>query len=428
MLARKLWLLNQLRRNCRAPAKELERIQLSRLRSLLNHAYQNVPYYRRKFREMGILPEDIKSTRDLKKLPILDKKQLQEDERSFIAVNYNINRLSKARTSGSTGIPLNIYFDGYAVDYKDALRYRALIENGFRFTYKSVDIGDPRSFPKENLILSFFGILKKTRISVYDDYKTNFQKLNLIKPDVITSYSSVLRLFANEIKSGRTLEFKPKLVFSIAEMLSSSEKNQIKDAFGCDVIDLYGSTEFDRLSWECSEHLGYHMDVDSAVIEFVKDGENVLNERGDIVVTCLYNKAMPFIRYRLGDTGINKDEMCRCGRTLPLMTSIEGRSDDLITLPSGKKISPRSINVIRHLPGIKEYSITQEKLDRFVVRVIPNLGFHSKTKEEIKKEILSIFGDESVEVYVTLVDSIPRSKSGKMRAIVSIVNDKNEKI
>jgi len=146
-------------------------------------------------------------------------------------------------------------------------------------------------------------------------------------------------------------------------------------------------------------------------------------EYGEIVVTSLFNYTMPLIRYNIGDIGTFTDKKCACGRGLPLIKSLEGRTDDFLILPSGKKISPRTINVIEDVAGVSRYQTIQESKNRIVVNLVKGNGFGPKTIDEIKKHIIAGCLGEDVTVDVKLVDDLTRNKRGKLRAVVSYVKE-----
>jgi len=178
--------------------------------------------------------------------------------------------------------------------------------------------------------------------------------------------------------------------------------------------------EFGTFAWECQEHNGYHMDIESLVVEFVKNGENASpEEKGDIVVTGLFNFTMPLIRYAIGDAGSYSLEQCSCGRGLPLMKIIEGRVDDFLVLPSGTVISPRNINFLENVKGILEYRIIQKKLDTILIQIRKGTEFSENTISQTKDEIRNGCLNEDITIDVEIVDEISRDKSGKTRAVVS---------
>ncbi|MEM4267809.1 MAG: AMP-binding protein [Candidatus Woesearchaeota archaeon] len=411
-MIRKYILLKQLRKNCWRSSEEIKQMQAKKLKSIIKHCYKNVPYYHSLFRQKGFYPDDFLSQKDLVKMPVLTKLHLQSNPDDFLARGSKVKIVSK--TSGTTGVPLAICLDSYAADYKDALRYRALFENGFKLTDKMVEIVDTRHFHKTPFIFRVFGMLKKYHLSIRDDNRKNLEFIKNKKPDVIYSYPSVLRLMAKDLKQNTPLPYQPKIIFTSAETMTEPTKKLISDAFSCPVIDLYGATEFGRLAWECEKQEGYHMDIDSSVIELSQGN----NGEGEIIVTGLYNYAMPLLRYRIGDYGEGKNEKCSCGRSFPLLRRIEGRQDDFILLKSGRIISPRRVNVLEFIDGINEYTTIQTKEDSFVVKIVPSQGFSQNTVDQIKKEIIRGCG-EDVNVDVQVVDKIERR--GKIRTVMSQV-------
>jgi phenylacetate-CoA ligase len=192
--------------------------------------------------------------------------------------------------------------------------------------------------------------------------------------------------------------------------------------FGSEIFSFYGSEEFGPLAFECKEHQGYHIISDHVVMEFLKENKDVsTDERGEVVVTGLTNYEMPLIRYRIGDIATPSSGRCHCGRRFPMIKQIEGREDDFVTLPSGKKISPRMINVIENIPGIKEYQTIQVSKERFVVELVKDNRFSERTISDIKTQIMKGCLGEKVKVEVELVDKIHRERTGKRRAVISKV-------
>lgn len=237
---------------------------------------------------------------------------------------------------------------------------------------------------------------------------------------MIRSYPSILWLLAETVQDRKIKGIHPRLIFSTSELLSEQVREIINSSFNVELFDFYGSVEFGNFAWECQEHAGYHIDSESVVVEFLKNGEMVSpGVKGQIVVTGLFNYVMPLIRYYLGDIGTPSDEKCSCGRGLPLMKVVDGRADDFLVLPSGRIISPRSIHVLHYIDGIARYRIIQEKMDEFIVQIVKGRNLSQKTVSQVKEEILRGCLGEDVKIRVELVDEIPRDKSGKIRAVMS---------
>jgi len=419
-MLRSLRIFYELRSNVRKDPLALEALQLQKLRKLLVHAYKNTDYYRRLFDEHGFDPNHVESAEDLRKIPILEKSDVQKNFDSIISKKADKQKLNLNATSGSTGVPLKIFCDKTAESYNRALRYRSFTENGLCARDIVVEITSPKNVNFRKLPTQKLGFFRRHKLSILDDHIEMFWRINNIKPDVIECYPSVLNLITQSCKK-EDLKYKPKIIFTTAELLLPAWRRNIVKFFGCDIRDMYGSAEFYRLAWECEKHEGYHLDTDVHVIEFL-DAQNNPVRAGDgyIVVTGLYNYAFPLIRYKIGELAKLKEEKCSCGRSLPLIDSIQGREDDYIKLPSGKTISPRRINLLDSVEGIKEYVTVQVRRDLIKVQAVKSQGFRDDIIDSIKSRIREGCLDEPIEVRVELVGKIRRN-AGKIRTVISLV-------
>jgi phenylacetate-CoA ligase len=419
-MLRSFRIFNELRKNVHKDPLELKALQLQKLGKLLVHAYKNIDYYRRLFEKHGFNPNRVQSVEDLRKIPILEKSDIQKNFDSVISKKADKRKLTIHATSGSTGMPLKIFGDRTSEAYNRALRYRSYTENGLRPKDIVAEITSPKNVNYHKLPIQKFGFFRRYKLSILDDQTDLFERMNHIKPDIIECYPSVLNLITQTCNK-RDLQFRPKVIFTIAELLLPAWRRNIVSFFDCDVRDVYGSVEFHRLAWECEKHEGYHLDTDVHVIEFL-DAQNNPVSTGDgyIVVTGLYNYAFPLIRYKIGELAKLKEEKCSCGRSLPLIDSIQGREDDYIKLPSGKTISPRRINLLDSVEGIKEYVTVQVKRDLIKVQAVKNQGFRDDIIDSIKSRIREGCLDEPIEVRVELVGKIRRN-AGKIRTVISLV-------
>jgi len=246
--------------------------------------------------------------------------------------------------------------------------------------------------------------------------------LREVRPDFIHGYPSSLKLIAEQIIESGENGLRPKLVSTAAELLDRKGREQIENAFGVKVYDRYAASEARNIAWECGEHNGYHINIDTLVVEFIKDGRGAVEgERGDIVVTNLYSYAMPFIRYRIGDVGIPSDRKCPCGIELPLMEIIEGRDEDFIVLKGARVVSPMVITgTLDHITGIKQFRVVQEDIDTVSAALAMGDGFNSDTIFKAEKALKGILGDD-IKIRCEAVEDIPREASGKVRAVISKV-------
>ncbi len=415
-------LLVQARKNQWLKPSELEELQAKRLRAIVKHAYENTIYYHRIFKESEITPDDIRSSEDLKKIPVTTKDDVRKYGLTEMTTRgLNLNRCRIVPTSGSSGTPMRIVYNQNADDFSKAINLRSMVENGLRLTDPMVNLGDMRTAKKPSWFQKL-GILNLQTIDIFDNVDKEVDDLLKIKPKSMIGYASQLRLLSEYKLRYDLKELQPNTIFSTAEILDPDTRRIINSAFDLKVIDLFGCIEVNRTAWECQEHCGYHMDVDSVVMELLDDGESVsAGEHGEVVYTSLYNYAMPLIRYQVGDVATPTDETCPCGRGLPLLKSVEGRKDDFIQLPGGKTISPMTMHlIVKHTPEIVECQIVQESLDKISVSLVVTDKFTNVHSQRLIQEINRALNNE-VSVDIRVVDAIQRGPNGKMRMVISKV-------
>jgi len=424
-----LYYLWKIRKAERLKPSEMAELQNRKLRAIVKHAYENVPYYHKLFNSVELKPEDIKTKEDLVKIPITTKKILQKipiTER--IARGVDISKCIKGRTSGSTGEPLDVLFGCKELSHRIAMQTRVY---GLNFADKKVSIlerdptpsqGSPAMiFGKVKKCLNSVGLWRRYYFSLFEEPQELVSKLLEIKPDIIETYPSILKLMARFMKEKNIHGIAPKLIFTEAELLNKEDKKQIEAVFGSKITDLYGIVEFGILAWECDRHQGYHINSDIILVEAIKDNQQVYGEEGEVICSDLTNYAMPFIRYAVGDRVILSKEKCNCGRNFPLIKLMEGRSNDFIILPSGKIVSPLLLGVdLEKIEGISQYKLVQESVDIFNVQIVSGQNFEETTIEEFENVLRKILGGD-IKININIVDEIPREKSGKIRPITSKV-------
>lgn len=428
MILRTLYYLRTLRKNQWINLKTFKETQERRLRSIIRFAYETVPFYHRKFDGAGIKPRDIKSVEDLQKVPLTTKSEIQKASiKEVVANSVDINQCVRYTTSGSTGIPLALFFDKKSLDFDAALWIRTYLESGYKFKHKMAIIADPHSSPPKNYWYQTFGVMRKKHISIYNDVEKQISVLEQYKPEVLQSYPSSLNILAHAIRKNGTKSIQPELVFSEAEILDRVTKGLVYSAFDVEVFDLYATREFGLMAWECNAHSGYHLNVDSTVTEFVRSGVNVApGESGEMVCTSLVNRSMPLIRYRVGDTGIPTDEKCSCGRMLPLMRALEGRVDDFLVTTDGRIVSSLILFPFpfEGVSGIKQFRAIQEKKDKILIQLVVADDF-PKDPDEVWKNstaaMRKVFGKD-MQTEFQILEELPRDPSGKIRKVVSHVS------
>jgi phenylacetate-CoA ligase len=242
------------------------------------------------------------------------------------------------------------------------------------------------------------------------------------RPRMLFGYPSALAKVAAHAKArGQRLDdLGVRVVFVTSEMLYDHQRELIGNAFGCKVANGYGGRDAGFIAHQCPQG-GMHISAEDIVVEIVgPGGEPVADgEPGEIVVTHLATRDFPFIRYRTGDIGILAQRMCACGRSLPLLEEIQGRSTDFVIAADGTVMHGLAlIYILRDLPGIASFKIVQESRQRIRVQIVAAADFPSAMEQRIRDGFRARLG-ASVEVTIERVDVIEPERSGKFRYVVS---------
>lgn len=403
--------------------KELQKIQEKQLRNIINHVNNNVYYYKKIFKKHRIKPKDIKKLEDLKKIPLLSRMDILTNYPYNITSGYtDIKNAYKRSTSGSTGTPITVIFDKNSIKNYEAAGLRSLLITGHNIFDKIAYLWYP-PFNKER-IYEKFGILKKVYISVNDKTKSIVKKLEKVKPETIYCYPSVLLELAKFI-SNENHELNIKRIISQGELLTSNVRKFVECKFGCEIFDHYGTTEFYIVASECKMHNGMHINMENIILE-IENNQNEIpleNNSGNIIISGLVNKAMPLIRYKIGDIGSINFEKCSCGLEFPRINLIEGRDDDFIQLPSGKVIGPRKVitnlySIFTFTNKINKFKIVQSKINSISIYITPGKEFNEKTIEDFETTLRKIFA-ESMDIEFKIRKNMPKNSHGKLRTIES---------
>ena len=406
---------------------KLRNYQNRKLQYVVNYAYNNIKFYNEKFKENNVYPDDIKTIEDLNKLPVIKKHELKnESPDRLVSPLYNVNELKVIRTSGSTGVPFKLFIDKKEDDWRKSIYMRANISCGQRLRDRWVVVTAPHHFSDTTSIQRRLGIFSQDCVSVFDTIENQKRNIEKLQPDVLDGYSGSLLLLAKNVEQDTVI--RPKVMFGSAELIDSNSQKVIERAFNAPFLDQFGCAEIDRSAWQCPEKIGYHMDVDSVITQFVDDDgiEVGPEESGNIVYTSLFNYAMPLLRYSVGDVGKSSAETCPCGRTLPLMKVIEGRKDSVVVLPSNRVLSPRMFTLTMsqypRYSDIEQFRVIQKKIDLlhlYIERKTASVE-ESIMERELREHFRSFLSlSDEVLLEVIFVDRIPLGDTGKLQAVFS---------
>jgi phenylacetate-CoA ligase len=404
--------------------------QLAALKVQLQHAFDTVPYYRKAWTEAGVHPHDVRSLADLEAFPVVTKADIRKHERDLISVLYDPAKLRLKRTSGSTGVPLNIRIDEPAVQWKTACTIRSDEWSGYRLGQRVAKVwGNP-----EYLHFGWKGRLRNflfdravylDTLNLTDERIAEFAaRIRRHRPGLIFGHAHSLYLLACSLKKSGITGIRPNGIISTAMLLHDWQRSVIEQVFDCPVTNRYGCEEVSLIASECEVHDGLHINADSLYAEVLGEpGASATGGlSGKLLVTDLTNRAMPLIRYEIGDVVVGSGRTCRCGRGLPMIERIEGREADYVVTPSGSLISGISLteNFALLIEGAAQVQIVQESLHHLLIRMVADESFGDSSRRQIAKLVHDTFGP-SVRYEVELVDAIPQEPSGKYRFCISKV-------
>jgi len=408
---------------------ELIQRQISRLKEMLSYAYKRVPYYRKIFDEAGFSPAKMKEPADIMKLPLLTKDIIRSNFHDLRAEGIDPTNITCASTGGSTGTPLKFLRDKEALFLRKGQELFFDRWMGYEFGDKVALFVAASHFAGE--VERLKSIIRNATCErmlafnphhITDDYMEAFTKaFRRFKPMIIKCFPNSLAIFADFIKR-KGIELEPvSAISATGESLYPEQRTLFEKTFGGEVFEKYGTRECGVIACECKEHNGLHVFTEGVYIELIKDNgiATAKGEIGRIVVTDLFNKAMPLIRYEIGDMGVSSgDRTCGCGSALPLMDRILGRDRDIIIDSFGNpKPGYLFVEVINNINIPAQFQIVQTGRYELLVKIA------AKDKETVDiklletkfKEILGPLFAISFEFPV----SIPRDPSGKYRYVVS---------
>ena len=403
------------------PIEKLQDYQNKQLRKVTSFAYNKVPYYRKVFDERNLKADDIQTTDDLVKLPLLTKEIIRSK-----GINQFIygkkEKLIKGTTSGSSGIQGEFYLSKDAQSLTYAAELLFFKWGGFRLGEKHLQTGITPSRGFEKSIKDFlFQCYYVSAFNLSDkDLERIYQLIIKKKIKTLIGYASSLYCIAKYAKEkGESLKLN--LIISLGDILYSHYRKIIEEIFNCKVTDTYGCGEGFMIAGQC-EHQNYHNCMPLLFIEIIDSKGNRVpdGKLGRVVLTRLDLNPMPLIRYELGDLAIlSKNEKCKCGKEFRLVDSIQGRDTDIITTPHRYKLIVHFFTgIFEHEQAIRQFQVLQEKKDEILIKIIPTENFNKKVLTKIERRILKECNND-LKVKFKIVDNIPLTKSGKRRFVIS---------
>jgi phenylacetate-CoA ligase len=408
------------------PREQIDKAQIARLRRFLGDVGVHVPYYRDAFQRCGFEPTAVRSITDLRALPLLDKTTIRanvdalKSERAGKLIEYN--------TGGSSGEPLVFYMGLGRVSHDVAAKWRST-------RWWNVDIGDtevvlwgsPIEIGKQDRIKAVRDRLFRSHLlpafempeRQMDGYLDTIRKL---RPRMLFGYASALALLAGHAeRRGRTMtDLGIRVAFTTGETLYPEQRAVIESVFATSVANGYGARDAGFIAHQCPAG-SLHLSAEHVIVELIDEEGHPVGpgQKGEIVVTHMATMDFPFIRYRTGDVAVMGTEPCPCGRGLPVLREVFGRSTDFVRTRSGNSLHALAlIYEVRDKPGVRAFKFVQDEDLSLELQLVAGPELTDDVEASIRRGVLARMGDAS-RLSIRRLDSILPEKSGKYRYVVS---------
>lgn len=415
---------------------KVERAQRRRLAATVAHAHEHVPYYRETMRRLGLGPGDFRAESDLARLPLIDREQLQRDPDYFLSRAEPREELVELRSGGSSTEPLSMFHHPFSL-FEQAVyseRRRAVISLlAGRRRYREARIADlpdshaggghvSRSFRSLSLVSPSIR-LNRRDFNFLDPLESLVPRLDEFRPDVISSFGSFHEMLFSHLLAGKAQMRAPRVAVYAGDGMTHSARELLRDRFGVEPLSTYTASEAFQIGFECDRHRGHHLNVDLFPVRIIsEEGEDLPDgESGEVVVSNLQARGTVLLNYRLNDVAAKLPGACGCGRSLPLLSLVQGRSDEWLEDSEGRHVHSQAIRILFHDElEVLRFQVTQEARDRFRAAVVLAPGADDEAlAERLRGRFASLFG-ERTRLAVSVVESLPRTAAGKTRPVIAM--------
>jgi phenylacetate-CoA ligase len=391
-----------------------------RLRRFIAHIASHVPYYRRKFKEWGADPKQIRTLIDLQKLPTLTRAEVQ-DNPEFLAEGFEKRALNRLQTSGTTGAGLTVWMDAEAMGQQVAVWSEYLSWYGIKEDSWTSYFGGRSVVPLTQTEPPFWRTNLPGRQVLFSGYHISennlpayVKKLDELKSPRIHAYPSMLTLVAAFMVENKIrLSYKPQCISTSSETLLAGQEELIERAFGVRPVLHYGMTEGVANISEC-EQRRFHVHECGSAVEFVPT-----ETKGQyrVIGTNFCNLAFPLLRYETGDIASDLAESCKCGRLGRTVGFIDGRQEDYVFLKSGARVG-RLDHIFKAMEHVREAQIVQLASGLVMFRVVKGPRYANDDEQRLRSEIVKRLGSDT-DFKIEYVQALERSKTGKLRFVIS---------
>jgi phenylacetate-CoA ligase len=425
-----IWRLRRtLERTQWLPEEELRAYQEDRLRETLDRAFSKVPYYRNLAGRLGLRREDLRTAEDLARLPLLRKDTVRTSGRLLTADDAHRFSPRWYATSGTSGRPLRFCLDARANSLEFVYYWRHWSWGGYHLGDSFAEISSHYFLERPHLADRpgrYQPHLRRLLLNGNRISRTAAPAMAKFlirrRPRFLKGTASALYFFALSLSEAGCAVPEFRCIFSTGEVLTAMHRDKIRSTFGAPVLDSYGHMERTVAVSQCPRG-GYHVNSDYGLLQ-VEDLRPNPNGGflGRVVGTTLYNRAMPLIRYDVGDEIelAENGETCSCGRTLPLVRAIHGRGEDTIVTPDGRYVTTLFL-VNELVRGVRFVQFVQSQPALLEVNLIPGDDWSESCREEILAYTQRLTGPE-MKLRLNLVDwdDLAKDASGKVRVTIGL--------
>jgi phenylacetate-CoA ligase len=410
---------------------ELRGMRDRRLREIVLHASRHVPYYRELFESRRIDPREIRSAEDLERLPLIDKVVVARDPGRFLSSSRSGRHAMPFRTSGSTGTRLTVHHDYASLLANVAFgeRERAVLAGLCRreFGYQEAYVLYPGS--TNETVRGFYERWtfiptrpERLMLSVLDPLERTVELIDEFRPDLLVSYGSYLEMLFKAL-AARGLEMhRPRALVYVSDAMTPEGRAFVEAQFGIPVLSRYNAVEAFKIGFSCEQRTGFHLHGDLCHVKIVDGRGDPVGpgERGEVVISNLVNRATVLLNYRLGDLASISPTPCPCGRTLQLLSELEGRVEDIICLPDGRFVHPRAVwLVFKQRHDVLQYQLTQEEPTRFALKLATaDRETYQRLIDGILRDLRSLLG-AGATIEAERHDRLEVNGPAKFRTVIS---------
>lgn len=412
--------LHTLLRMTLGPREEVAAFQLDRLQRMIAHTWRHNPTVSSWWRQAGLEPTPLHSIRDLAQYPLTNKAQYRREPiATLTSENYRRTALSKHLTSGSTGLPVEIYRTRLEDLVLRSFRLRVHRDYGCGwFDRRAAMRTSLGAFEKHRPFWMRFGVLRRNELSpLHLDTPQIVARLRQLRPFALGGHADAIWRISLEASPEELRALQIRFITMGVQTVTQDMQQRVSEAFGCPVYITYGAAEFNMLASQCPDTGLLHLNEEGSLVEILRDGRPVADgEEGEVVATNLHSLSVPYVRYALDDWATMGPERCPCGQPFRTLRSVQGRLAEFFYFSDGRRVHPfQLINPLLDFVGwLREYRVVQVSRQAVDVwyTLLPGAPNQQEASAAIERAVGTAAGVQ-VQVRAIPLETMPLSNRGK---------------